>query len=51
MTKQEQHKKKVEQLMEFLQLPLVSLLYMAVCNDLHHQCAEQKEQIVSVIGR
>jgi hypothetical protein len=51
MTKEEQHKRKVEQLMEFLQLPLVSLLSRAVRNDLHHQFAKQKEQIIRVTGR
>jgi hypothetical protein len=51
MTKEEQHKRRVEQLMEFLQLPLVSLLSRAVCNDLHHQFVKQKEQLVSVTGR
>jgi hypothetical protein len=40
MTKEEQHKRKVEQLMKFLQLPLVALLSRAVCNDLHHQFAK-----------
>jgi hypothetical protein len=50
MMKEEQHKRKVEQLMEFLQLPLVALLSRAVCNDLHHQFAKQKEQIVSITG-
>jgi hypothetical protein len=51
MTKEEQHKRKVEQLMEFLQLPLVALLSRAVHNDLRHQFAKQKEQIVSITGR
>jgi hypothetical protein len=51
MTKEEQHKRKVEQLMKFLQLPLVALLSMAVCNDLRHQFAKQKEQIVGITGR
>jgi hypothetical protein len=37
MTKEEQHKRKVEQLMKFLQLPLVALLSKAVRNDLRHQ--------------
>jgi hypothetical protein len=47
MTKEEQHKGKVEQLMKFLQLPLVTLLSRAVRNDLRHQFAKGKEQIVS----
>jgi hypothetical protein len=51
MTKEEQHKRKVEQLMKFLQLPLVALLSRAVCNDLCHQFVKQKEQIVGVTGR
>jgi hypothetical protein len=34
MMKEEQHKRNMEQLMEFLQLPLVALLSRAVCNDL-----------------
>jgi hypothetical protein len=37
MTKEEEHKRKVEQLMKFLQLPLFALLSRAVCNDLRHQ--------------
>jgi hypothetical protein len=40
MTKEEQHKRKVEQLMKFLQLPLVALLSRVVCADLHHQFAK-----------
>jgi hypothetical protein len=51
MTKEEQHKRKVEQLMKFLQLPLVALLSRAVHNDLRHQFAKQKEQIIDVTGR
>jgi hypothetical protein len=51
MMKEEQHKRKVEQLMEFLQLPLVSLLSRAVRNDLRHQFAKQKEQFISITGR
>jgi hypothetical protein len=53
MTKEEQHKRKMEQLMEFLQLPLVALLSRAraVHNDLRHQFAKQKEQIVGISGR
>jgi hypothetical protein len=37
MMKEEQHKRKVEQLMKFLQLPLVALLSRVECADLHHQ--------------
>jgi hypothetical protein len=51
MRKEEQHKRKVEQLMKFLQLPLVALLSRAVHNDLRHQFAKQKEQIIHVSGR
>jgi hypothetical protein len=51
MTKQEQHKRKMEQLMEFLQLPLVALLSRTVRNDLHHQFVKQKEQIIGITGR
>jgi hypothetical protein len=51
MTKEEQHKRKVEQLMEFLQLPSVSLFSRAVHNDLHHQFARRKEQIIGITGR
>jgi hypothetical protein len=51
MTKEEQHKRKVEQLMKFLQLPLVALLSRAIHNDLCHQIAKQKEQIVGITGR
>jgi hypothetical protein len=51
MRKEEQQKRKVEQLMKFLQLPLVALLSRALHNDLHHQFAKQKEQIVSITGR
>jgi hypothetical protein len=51
MTKEEQHKRKVEQLMEFLLLPLVSLLSRVVSNDLCHQFAKQKEQIIGITGR
>jgi DNA-binding transcriptional regulator GbsR (MarR family) len=51
MTKEEQHKRKMEQLMEFLQLPLVALLSRAVRNDLRHQFAKQKQQIVGITGR
>jgi hypothetical protein len=51
MTKEEQHKRKMEQLMEFLQLPLVALLSRAVRNDLHHQFAKRKEQIIGITGR
>jgi hypothetical protein len=40
MMKEEQHERKMEQLMEFLQLPLVALLSRAVRNDLHHQFAK-----------
>jgi hypothetical protein len=40
MMKEEQHKRKMEQLMEFLQFPLVALLSRAVRNDLHHQFAK-----------
>jgi hypothetical protein len=50
MIKEEQHKRKVEQLIKFLQLPLVALLSRAVHNDLHHQFAKQKEQIIRVTG-
>jgi hypothetical protein len=49
-TKEEKHKRKVEQLMKFLQLPLVALLSRAVRNDLCHQFAKQKEQIVGITG-
>jgi hypothetical protein len=41
----------MEQLMEFLQLPLVALLSRAVRNDLRHQFAKQKQQIVGITGR
>jgi hypothetical protein len=41
----------VEQLMEFLQLPLVPLLSRAVHNDLRHQFAKQNKQIVGITGR
>jgi hypothetical protein len=51
MTKEEQHKRKMEQLMEFLQLPLVALLSRAVRNDLRHQFAKRKKQIISITGR
>jgi hypothetical protein len=51
MTKEEQHKRKMEQLMKFLQLPLVALLSRAVRNDLRHQFAKQKEQIIGITGR
>jgi hypothetical protein len=51
MTKEEQHKRKMEQLMEFLQLPLVALLSRAVRNDLRHQFVKRKEQIVGITGR
>jgi hypothetical protein len=51
MMKEEQHKKKMEQLMEFLQLPLVALLSRAVRNDLRHQFVKQKEQIIGIAGR
>jgi hypothetical protein len=51
MTKEEQRKRKVEQLMKFLQLPLVALLSRAVRNDLCHQFAKRKEQIIDVTGR
>jgi hypothetical protein len=51
MTKEEQHKRKVEQLMEFLQLPLVALLSRAIRNDLCHQFAKRKEQIIGITGR
>jgi hypothetical protein len=51
MTKEEQHKRKMEQLMEFLQLLLVALLSRAVRNDLRHQFAKRKEQIISITGR
>jgi hypothetical protein len=51
MTKEEQHKRKMEQLMEFLQLPLVALLSRAVRNDLRHQFAKRKEQIIGITGR
>jgi hypothetical protein len=51
MMKEEQHKRKVEQLMKFLQLPLVALLSRAVRDDLGHQFAKQKEQIVGITGR
>ncbi len=51
MTKEEQQKRKVEQLMEFLQLPLVPLLSRAVHNDLRHQFAKQNKQIVGITGR
>jgi hypothetical protein len=51
MTKEEQHKRKMEQLMEFLQLPLVALLSRAVRNDLRHQFVKQKEQIIGITGR
>jgi hypothetical protein len=40
MTKEEQHKRKVEQLMKFLKLPLVALLSSVVRNDLRHQLAK-----------
>jgi hypothetical protein len=46
MTKEEQYKRKVEELMEFLQLPLVSLLSKAV-----HQFAKRKEPIIGITGR
>jgi hypothetical protein len=42
MMKEEQHKRKVEQLMKFLQLPLVSLLSRAVRYDLRHQFLQSK---------
>jgi hypothetical protein len=51
MMKEEQHKRKVEQLMKFLQLPLVALLSRAVRNDLRYQFAKQKEQIIGITGR
>ncbi len=51
MTKEEQHKRKVEQLMKFLQLPLVALLSRAVRNDLRHQFVKQKEQLIGITGR
>jgi hypothetical protein len=51
MTKDKQHKRKVEQLMKFLQLPLVALLSREVCNDLCHQFAKQKEQIIHITRR
>jgi hypothetical protein len=51
MTKEDQHKRKMEQLMEFLQLPLVALLSTAVRNDLRHQFVKRKEQIISITGR
>jgi hypothetical protein len=51
MTKEEQHERKMEQLMEFLQLPLVAFLSRAVRNDLHHQFAKRKEQIIGITGR
>jgi hypothetical protein len=41
----------MEQLMEFLQLPLVALLSRAVRNDLRHQHAKRKEQIIGMTGR
>jgi hypothetical protein len=41
MMKKEQHKRKVEQLIKFLQLPLVALLSRATCNDMHHQFVKQ----------
>jgi hypothetical protein len=37
--------------MKFLQLPLVALLSRAICNDLRHKFAKQKEQIISITGR
>jgi hypothetical protein len=51
MTKEEYHKRKVEQLMKLLQLPLVALLSRAVHNDLHDQFVNQKEQIISITSR
>jgi hypothetical protein len=51
MMKEEHHKRKVEQLMKFLQLPLVALLSRAVRDDLHHQFVKQKEQIIGITGR
>jgi hypothetical protein len=51
ITKEEQHKRKMEQLIEFLQLPLVALLSRAVCNDLRYQFAKRKEQIIGITGR
>jgi hypothetical protein len=51
MMKEEQHKRKVEQLMKVLQLPLVALLSRAVRDDLRHQFVKQKEQIISITGR
>jgi hypothetical protein len=44
MLKEEQHKRKVE-------LPLVALLSRAVHNDLRHQFAKRKEQIIGITGR
>jgi hypothetical protein len=51
MMKEEQHKRKVEQLMEFVQLPLAALLSRAVHNDLCHQFTKRKEQIIGMTGR
>ncbi len=51
MTKEEQHKRKVEQLKKFLQPPLVALLSRAVHNDLRHQFVKRKEQIIHITGR
>jgi hypothetical protein len=48
MMKGEQHKRK---LMKFLQLQLVALLSRTVHNDLRHQFAKQKEQIIGITGR
>jgi hypothetical protein len=50
MMKEEQHKREMEQLMEFLQLPVVALLSRAVRNDLRHQFVKQKEQIKASLG-
>jgi hypothetical protein len=42
MMKEELHKRKMEQLMEFLQLPLVALLSRAVRNDLPPVCKAKR---------
>jgi hypothetical protein len=51
MMKEEQHKRKAERIMKFLQLPLVALLSRAVRNDLRNQFVKQKEQIIGIAGR
>jgi hypothetical protein len=51
MAKEEYHQRKVQNLMKFLKFPIVSLLVRTVGNDLCHQLANHKKQLVCITGQ